>query len=63
VRAVVVAVDVSADYLPWLVEGFELVQPDAALLELCEPGLDERLAFGVAVAAAAMRDANPRGRA
>ena len=34
VGPVVVAVDVSADHLPGLVEGLELVQPDAALLEL-----------------------------
>jgi hypothetical protein len=40
-----------------LVEGLELFAPDAALLELGEPGLDERLALGVAVAAAAVRDA------
>src|SRR5215210_2858968 len=39
-----------------LVEGLELLAPDAALLELAEPGLDEGLALGVAVAAAAMRD-------
>ncbi len=52
----VVVVDVSADHLPGLVEGFELVQPDAALLELAEPGLDERLALGIAVAAAALPD-------
>src|SRR5215218_6777671 len=59
VGPVVVAVDVGADHLPGLVEGLELVQPDAALLELSEPALDERLALGVAVAAAAVRDPEP----
>src|SRR5436190_15219320 len=49
-------VDVGGDHLPGLVEGLELVAPDAAFLELAEPGLDERLALGVAVAAAAVRD-------
>ena len=52
-----VAVDVSADLLARLVERLELLAPDAALLELGEPALDERLALGVAVAAAAVRDA------
>jgi hypothetical protein len=56
VRPVVVVLDVAADHLPGLVEGFELFAPDAALLELAEPGLDEGLALGVAVAAAAVRD-------
>jgi hypothetical protein len=56
-RAVVIAVDVGADLLAGLVERFELLAPDAALLELGKPALDERLAFRVAVAAAAMRDA------
>jgi hypothetical protein len=50
---------VRADHLPRFIEGLELVQPDAALLELSEPALDERLALGVAVAAAAMCDAQP----
>jgi hypothetical protein len=54
VRPVVVAGHVGADHLPGLVEGLELVPPDAALLELAEPGLDERLALGVAVAATAV---------
>src|SRR5215207_4951260 len=49
----------SPDHLPGLVEGLELVQPDAALLELSEPGLDEGLALGVAVTAAAVRDPEP----
>jgi hypothetical protein len=40
-----------------LAEGLELVQPDAALLELSKPQLEEGLVLGVAVAAAAMRDA------
>src|SRR5215213_11040619 len=52
----VVVRDVVADRLPSLVERLELVAPDAALLELAEPGLDERLALGIAVAAAAVRD-------
>jgi hypothetical protein len=56
VRPVVVVLDVVADGLSSLVEGLELVPPDAALLELAEPGRDERLALGVAVAAAAVRD-------
>ena len=59
VGMVVVAVDVGGDHLPCLVEGLELVQPDAALLQLREPGLDERLALGVALAAAAVGDAEP----
>ena len=56
-RSVVVAVDVGGDLLSGLVEGLELGAPDEPLLELAEPGLDERLAFGVAVAAAAVGDA------
>ena len=52
----VVAVDVGADRVAGLLEGLELFAPDAALLELSEPGLDEGLALGVAVAAAAMGD-------
>ena len=59
VGPVVVVVDVGGDHLPGLVEGLELVAPDAAFLEVAEPGFDERLALGVAVAAAAMRDAEP----
>jgi hypothetical protein len=50
VRSVVVTIDVGADHLPCLLEGLELVQPDAALLQLREPGFDERLTLGVAVA-------------
>ena len=38
------------------IEGLEFSAPDAALLELSEPRLDERLTFGIAVAAAAVRD-------
>ena len=56
----VVGLDVGADLLAGLVERLELLAPDAALLELAEPGLDEGLALGVAVAAAAMRDAQAR---
>ena len=44
---VVVAVDVGADRVAGFVEGFELLAPDAALLKLGEPALDERLALGV----------------
>ena len=47
----VVVDHVGADRLPRLVESLELVAPDAAFLELAEPGLDERLAVGVAEAA------------
>src|SRR3954468_21822296 len=57
VGPVVVAVDVGRDGGAGLIEGFELLAPDEALLELGEPRLDERLALGVAVAAAAVRDA------
>jgi hypothetical protein len=39
-----------------LVERLELFAQDAALLELGEPGLDEGLALGLAVAAAAVDD-------
>jgi hypothetical protein len=53
VRSVVVAVDVGGDHLPCLLEGLELVQPDAAFLQLREPRFDERLRLRVAVAAAA----------
>jgi hypothetical protein len=56
VRPVVVAVDVGPDRGVRLVEGFELFPPDAALLELSEPGLDEGLALEVAVAAATVDD-------
>ena len=56
VGSVVVAVDVGADRGAGLLERLELFAPDAALLELGEPGLDEGLALGVAVAAAAVRD-------
>ena len=57
-----VVVDVGGDRLSCLVEGLELVQPDAAFLQLREPGFDERLALGVAVAAAAMGDPAPGER-
>ncbi len=55
-RAMVVALDVGADRRPRLVEGLKLLAPDAALLELREPRLDERLRLGIAVAAAAVGD-------
>ena len=56
VRTVVVAVDVAADVGPSLVAGLVFVQPDLPFFEFPEPALDERLGFGVAVAAAAMAD-------
>lgn len=56
VRPVVVAVDEAADAGSGVVEGLVFVQPDLPLLEFPEPALDERLGFGVAVAAAAMSD-------
>jgi hypothetical protein len=37
VGRVVVVVDVGGDHLPGLVEGFELVAPDTAFLEVAEP--------------------------
>ena len=55
----VVVGDVGAVRLAGLFECLEFLAPDAALLELAEPGLDERLALGIAVAAAAMRDPRP----
>ncbi len=55
-QSVVVAVDVGADRVAGVVERLELLAPEAALLELGEPGLDEGLTLGVAVAAAAVRD-------
>jgi len=58
---VVVAVDVGGDLIASLVEGLELVQPDAALFQLREPRFDEGLPLGVAVAAAAMGDPAPGG--
>src|SRR3989442_13127599 len=51
-----VAVDVAADPAACVVERLVLVQPHLPFLEFPEPALDERLALGVAVAAAAMRD-------
>jgi hypothetical protein len=53
----VVAIDVVGDLLPRLVERLELGAPDEPLLQLPEPAFDEGLRLGVAVAAAAMRDA------
>src|SRR5437764_13541403 len=52
----VVAVDVAADGASRVVEGLVLVQPYLPLFEFPEPALDEGLALGVAVAAAAMLD-------
>src|SRR4051812_28234070 len=57
VGPVVVAVDVAGGRGAGLVERLELFAPDQAQLELAEPALDEGLALGVAVAAAAVRDA------
>jgi hypothetical protein len=44
VGPVVVVVDVGGDHLPSLVEGLELVAPDAPFFEVSEPALDECLA-------------------
>jgi hypothetical protein len=55
VRSVVVVLEVGADDGAGVVEGLELFAPDAALFELAEPGFDEGLALGVAVAAAPLR--------
>jgi hypothetical protein len=57
VRAVVVALDVGGDFFSGLVEGRELGALDESLLQLPEPALDEGLALGIAVAAAAVGDA------
>jgi hypothetical protein len=46
VGPVVVVVDVGGDHLPGLVEGLELVAPDASLLQVSEPPVDERLVLG-----------------
>ena len=59
VGPVVVVMDVGGDHLPGLVENLEVVSPDTALLEVAKPRLDERLALGVAVAAAAVSDPEP----
>ena len=56
-RAVVVGLDVGGDLLSRLVEGLELGAPDEPLLQLPKPRLDEGLRFGIAVAAATVRDA------
>src|SRR5712691_2972590 len=53
----VVAVDVAADPASGVVEGLVLVQPHLPFFEFPEPALDEGLALGVAVAAAAVVDA------
>ncbi len=55
-RAVVVGVDVAADPASGLVEGFVFVRPHLPLFEFPEPAFDERLGFGVAVAASAVLD-------
>src|SRR5439155_12828037 len=57
VRAVVVAVDVAADASAGVVEGLVLVQPHLPFFEFPDPALDEGLRLGVAVAAAAVVDA------
>ena len=57
---VVVGLDVSVDLLSGLVDGLPLGSPRASFLELTEPGLDERLGLGVAVAATPMGDPTSR---
>jgi hypothetical protein len=57
VGSAVILVDVRGDLGSRLVEGFPFGTPGAALLELAEPGLDERLGLGIAVAAAPVRNA------
>jgi len=57
VRPVVIALDVLPDLPSGLVDGLPLRAPGAALLELAEPGLDDRLGLRIAVAAAAVGDA------
>ena len=52
----VVGVDVFGDVGSCLVDGFPFGSPRDSFLELAEPGLDERLGFGVAVTAASVRD-------
>jgi hypothetical protein len=53
----VVAIDVGADGSTSFLQGLELAALDEPLFELGKPALDEGLALGVAVAAAAMCDA------
>src|SRR2546428_5382740 len=53
----VVAVDVVGDLLSRLLERLEWGAQAEPLLQFPEPAFDERLRFGVAVAAAPMRDA------
>jgi hypothetical protein len=60
VGPLVVALDEAADRGAGLVERLELGPPDQAFLELAEPRLDERLRLGVAVATAAVVDAETR---
>ena len=55
-RSVVVALDVAADPGSGVVECLVLVQPHLPFFEFPEPGFDEGLALGVAVAAAAVPD-------
>jgi len=50
VGPVVAGLDVGGDRRPGVIEGLELRAPDEALLELGEPGLDEGLGLGIAVA-------------
>jgi hypothetical protein len=59
VGPVVVALDVCGDRGPGVFDGLEFVSPDAALLQLREPGLDKRLALRVAISAAAVNDPSP----
>jgi hypothetical protein len=59
VGPVVVVLDVGCAHLPGLLEGLELLAPDAALLEIAKPRFDGCLTLSVAVAAAAVRDTEP----
>jgi hypothetical protein len=56
VGPLVIGRDVVGDLLPRLFDGLPFGAPGAALLELAEPGLNERLGLRVAVAAAAVGD-------
>lgn len=53
-----VGADVVGDVAAGVVDRFPFGSPGAALLELAEPGLDERLRFGISVATARMRHAS-----
>ncbi len=53
VGTAVILVDVGGDVLAGVLDGSAFRAPGAALLELPEPGLDERLALGIAAATSA----------